>query len=173
MFPRNQDGSQIPSFWPFTQIGSLIPEWADEKKQLNDLSSAFRMDVCRDGTLSVRERGQKPFNGVALPCVYWNDLKTLQSYQHLVSIVHYESDDRLVLEEGTRYMFSWGVTVGTLWQVDAVAAVLAPMILRHDLTEGSERAGQLTAEIRRVAEEEQIDLRGWRWNSYRAWASSD
>lgn len=53
MFPIMSDGSGLPKFWPHTPIHELIPAWEGERQQVQDPTAAYRLDVCRDGTLSV------------------------------------------------------------------------------------------------------------------------
>jgi hypothetical protein len=108
------------SFWPQTEpidntdIG--LPHL--------DNCADWRLDLCRDGTLSLRTRRQKPFNGAAIAVYQHDDKAMLEDVQTLMCSLGYTRDPRLVHEDGRRYIWSWFTLPGTLWQVGAVQRVI-------------------------------------------------
>jgi hypothetical protein len=109
-----------PSGAPFMCVTELGAKWTRKP---------WRLDVCRDGTLSLRARCEEPFNGVALPVAYHSSKQALQQAQRVLCTVKPERDERLTHEEGRRYVWS-GWPPGTVWQLSAVARVLH-LYLQH------------------------------------------
>ncbi len=54
------------------------------------LKKDVRIHICKDGTLSICEPGEKPFNGVALPIYTVDTVKEAQSLITLVGAVQYQ-----------------------------------------------------------------------------------
>jgi hypothetical protein len=84
---------------------------------------AWRLDLCRDGILSLRARDEEPFNGLAMPVAYHDDHQALQYAQQMLCTLKPERDERLTHEHGRVYRWS-GWLPGTYWQLSAVARVL-------------------------------------------------
>lgn len=107
------------SFWPGdsplnnSEVGLPILVPAD-----------WRLDLCRDGTLSLRKHGEKPFNGVAVPIYHHDDKEVLKDVQTLMCRLAHGRDPALTHEGGRRYIFSWMSLPGTLWQINAVQRVI-------------------------------------------------
>ncbi|GGT44962.1 hypothetical protein ACFFV7_39660 [Nonomuraea spiralis] len=83
----------------------------------------WRLDLCRDGTLSIRRHGEQPFNGVARPVAFTWEKETLQMAQVSFGRLWPERDRRLTYEEGYRCIWH-GWLPGTRWQLSAVMRVL-------------------------------------------------
>lgn len=123
--------------------------------------AAWRLDVCADGTLSLRKKSQKPFNGAALP-VYWHDereiLETVQQVTCRLGKPGSE-DKRLTHEGGQRWTFSWIPITYTLWQIDAIQRVihmfLSPDFTREQVYEERQRLTRLVAEATLKVEAQQ------------------
>lgn len=96
-----------------------MPPYAEEQK-------AYRLDCCADGALTISERGQRPFNGAALPILFSDDLEKLKLVQATVGKLQWDPDPRLLdrPEKGDRIIFSWGIRTGTLAQLTRIGDVV-------------------------------------------------
>lgn len=122
-----------------------------------DEMTAWRLDLCRDGTLSLRKFGEKAFNGVAIPVYRHNDESVLKSVQTLMCRRGYASanDPRLTHEGGTRYYFSWLTTPmpGTLWQIKAVQRIIHIFVSTDDASAANAEGKRLSAIVEKAAQE--------------------
>ncbi|MFD8563319.1 hypothetical protein ACFV1N_39105 [Streptosporangium canum] len=84
----------------------------------------WRLDLCRDGTLSICTQDKEPFNGGARPVAYAYDKTDLKRIQALTCALWPERDKRLTHEGGRRYIFDWMTLPGTRWQLSAAMRVL-------------------------------------------------
>ncbi|MEW9530673.1 hypothetical protein [Microbispora sp. NPDC049125] len=114
----------------------------------------WRLDLCRDGTLSLRKKTEKPFNGVAITVYRHDDPDVLRDVQQLMCRKGYpgSEDKRLTHEGGTRWYFSWIALPGTLWQLNAATRVIHLYVTRG-VRVAHEEAGRLNATVHAAAAE--------------------
>lgn len=67
------------------QLGKLNREASD------DFSRPIMIDVCRDGTITYREKGQRSFNGAALPAFSVNTEEQAKALQTRFGQLQYTS----------------------------------------------------------------------------------
>uniref|UniRef100_UPI003F494685 hypothetical protein n=1 Tax=Nonomuraea sp. CA-251285 TaxID=3240002 RepID=UPI003F494685 len=147
----NRDiGLARPDGHPFEYPAELGEEWTRR---------AWRLDLCRDGTLSLRARDEEPFNGVAMPVAYASHRRDLELAQRALGTFKPQRPDRrLTYEGGRRYMWS-GWLPGTAWQLSAVARVLH-MFLRGDQDEAVRELLRLSKLVEEAAAREGLRLNG-------------
>lgn len=140
------------SYWPEQE-----PIWNDDIGYDSLFNAeelpAWRLDLCKDGTLSLREAKQKPFNGVAI-CVYrHDDADLLREIQPLMCRLAYDTDDRLTHEQGRRWIFSWLTSpmLGTLWQVGAVQRIIHTYVSTGDVSAARAEGNRLAAIVEAAA----------------------
>lgn len=103
----------------------------------------WRMDLCRDSTLSIRRRDEAPFNGVARPVAYARRLEDLRLVQGMLcGRPDLPGDPRLTYEGGVRHFIGMWVP-GTQWQLSAVMRVLM-MFLEHDQSQAAKECLRLS-----------------------------
>ena len=114
--------------------------------------AAWRLDLDRDGRLSLRKKGEEPWNGNAIT-VYWHDdREQLETVQQVMCRLGYPSarDERLTHEGGDSWFFSWIPITYTEWQIEAIQRIIH-MFLSEDFTreqvrEECQRLTRLVAE---------------------------
>lgn len=115
-----------------------------------------RLDLCLDGTLSLRKFGEKSFNGAAIPVYRHDDPDVLKSVQTLMCRRGYASanDPRLTHEGGTRYYFSWLSTPmpGTAWQINAVQRIIHIFVSTGDASAAHAEGKRLAGIVERAAQ---------------------
>lgn len=159
----------MPSFVIVNPEWKLPDTWPDEHFIDNsdigfepNRNTAWRLDMCADATISLRKRGEKPFNGAALP-VYWHDNREeLENVQHIMCRLGYPGteDPRLTHEGGKRWFFSWIPRTYTLWQIEAAQRIIH-MFLSPDFTrqQVQDECQRLTVRVADAAEEMERKVR--------------
>lgn len=86
----------------------------------------YRLDICRDGTLTIAVREQKPFNKVAIRALLTTDLPALQAAQADIGVLQLDREPKTLhrLDAGRRWIFGWGIRTGTLAQIDRMGDVI-------------------------------------------------
>ncbi len=86
----------------------------------------YRLDICRDGALTIAVKEQKPFNGVAVRALFTTDLDALRAAQRDIGVMQAEDEPKTIhrLDAGIRRIFGWGIRTGALGQVDRMGDVI-------------------------------------------------
>lgn len=161
------DKVQSTSFWPEagpvdnTDIGLTRPDGSPFEYPIelgpDWTCMPWRLDLSRDGSLSLRARDEEAFDRAAMPVAYAADRKLLEAAQRALGTFKPQwPDSRLTYEGGRRYMWS-GWLPGTMWQLSAVARVLH-LFLQGERSQAIKEAVRLSKLVEDAATRDGLHL---------------
>lgn len=114
----------VPELDRYSGLGRFNTERYPRQKR-GGIIPRYRLDLCRDGALTIAEHRQKPFNGVAIGVMFDTDLDRLKLIQATVCKLQYEDEPKTAdrIDAGRRYVFSWGIRTGTIEQLERIGDV--------------------------------------------------